>query len=64
MERTAQIAQRYQGKVSVITGGTSGIGLGIAERVLAEGSHVVVCSIDKNIDEVVQQLKAKAPTPS
>ena len=43
-----------------MTGGTSGIGLGIAEQVLSEGaSAVVVCSVDKNIEEVVFELKKK-----
>ena len=48
---------RFKDKVVQITGGTSGIGLGLAERFLQEGASVVVCSIDKNIDEVVNKLR-------
>jgi len=33
---------RFQGKTVLITGGTSGIGLATAERILAEGGRVIV----------------------
>ncbi len=32
------------GKVAVITGGSSGIGLGVAERMAAEGAEVLICA--------------------
>ena len=40
----------------LVTGGTSGIGLGIAERFLQEGANVIVCSIDKDLNEVLATL--------
>ena len=35
-------AQRYQGKVAVVTGGNSGIGLGVAKAYAREGAHVAI----------------------
>ena len=34
------MSRRLEGKVAVVTGGTSGIGLAIARRFVAEGAHV------------------------
>lgn len=33
---------RYTGKTVLVTGGTSGMGLATAHRLVAEGAHVVV----------------------
>jgi 3-hydroxybutyrate dehydrogenase len=38
----ADMARRLEGKTAVITGSTSGIGLGIAERLAAEGAQIVL----------------------
>src|SRR4029434_6911000 len=35
-------AQRYQGKVAVVTGGNSGIGLGVAKAYAQEGAQVAI----------------------
>ena len=50
-------AQRYKDRVCLITGGTSGIGFEIAKRMAEEGGSVVVCSVDKDWQEKVAELK-------
>mmetsp|Transcript_22151 Transcript_22151/g.35528 ORF Transcript_22151/g.35528 Transcript_22151/m.35528 type:complete len:251 (-) Transcript_22151:480-1232(-) len=51
---------RFDEKVAIITGGTAGIGLAIAERLGAEGATVVIASRrQKNIDAALQQLQSQ-----
>jgi hypothetical protein len=41
-------AQRFQGKVAVVTGGNSGIGLGVAKAYAQEGAQVAITGRNKN----------------
>ena len=45
--------ERLQGRVAVITGGASGIGLASAKRLASEGAHVVVADMNVDAGEAV-----------
>jgi len=49
---------RLVGKTAIVTGGSMGIGYGIAEEYLKEGAHVVICSRDeKKGREAAEELQ-------
>jgi NAD(P)-dependent dehydrogenase (short-subunit alcohol dehydrogenase family) len=48
---------RFENKVALVTGGTSGMGLAAARRLLAEGARVVVTGRDQvRLDAAVEEL--------
>lgn len=54
--------QNFEGRVAVITGGASGIGLAIAKRAIAEGMHVAIGDVEKTaLDNSVEQLRSLLP---
>jgi NAD(P)-dependent dehydrogenase (short-subunit alcohol dehydrogenase family) len=49
-----------QGKIAVITGGSTGIGLAVAEGLAAEGVHVVLCARDEaQVAEAARTIREK-----
>lgn len=52
---------RFGGKTAIVTGASRGIGLGIAERLVADGAQVVITARQKEaLDEAVESLGGPA----
>uniref|UniRef100_A0ACB8EVY7 Uncharacterized protein n=1 Tax=Sphaerodactylus townsendi TaxID=933632 RepID=A0ACB8EVY7_9SAUR len=48
---------RYPGKVAIVTGGTSGIGLAIVREFVRQGANVVFCSkpSEEEVGQAIQR---------
>src|SRR6185369_2607920 len=58
-----KIMKKLEGKVAVITGGSSGIGLATAKRFVAEGAHVVITGRrEKELKEAAAVIKENVTT--
>lgn len=51
-------ADRFDGKVAVVTGGTSGVGAATARMLMEEGAKVLVCARHEPADDVWRRLTA------
>ena len=55
--------KKLEGKVAVITGGSSGIGLATAKRFVDEGAHVVITGRrEKELKEAAASIKTNVTT--
>ncbi|MEO8032802.1 MAG: SDR family NAD(P)-dependent oxidoreductase, partial [Acidobacteriota bacterium] len=49
----------FEGRVGIITGGATGIGLGIAHELSRLGATVIICSRkEENLGRAVEELRA------
>src|SRR4029079_9220404 len=59
-EGEAPLTMALAGKVAIVTGGTKGIGRGIAEALVPEGVDVCTCARSrKEVDDAVRELVAR-----
>ena len=55
------VAKKLEGKVAVVTGGNSGIGLATAQRFVAEGAHVFITGRRQaELDDAVARIGSRA----
>lgn len=47
---------KFEGKVAIVTGGASGIGLATVKKLLANGAYVVLADVSQKLEEVTRNL--------
>src|SRR3954469_8231325 len=55
--------ERLRGKLALVTGAAQGIGYGIAERLAAEGAHVVLNDVDPQACQAAARRLGGASAP-
>ncbi len=57
MTRTELIPKRLDGKIAVVTGGSSGIGLATAQRFVQEGAYIFITGRRQSeVDKAVKDI--------
>jgi NAD(P)-dependent dehydrogenase (short-subunit alcohol dehydrogenase family) len=60
--RMANLASHWNGKIALVTGGSSGIGLAIARLLAEQGAHVwIVARRQTNLDRAIKEIEAAHP---
>jgi NAD(P)-dependent dehydrogenase (short-subunit alcohol dehydrogenase family) len=49
-------SERFRGRAAIVTGGASGIGLALAEQLVAAGAHVVLADVADDVAEQAQRI--------
>ena len=60
---TNNLTKTLANKVALVTGSTSGIGLGIAEALAENGCSICLNGFGENIDEIVTSMEKKYNVP-
>jgi hypothetical protein len=65
MTQNGSVTKRLEGKIAVITGGNSGIGLATAQRFVQEGAYVFITGRRQSeLDKTVKQIGTGASPPT